>query len=63
MDMNTEGKTRPDCPLGLGVCFPSCHWWRQGFICSYAIEQQCRRELEDIKAMDGASRYPQRKRP
>jgi hypothetical protein len=55
--MNGEqGKRVEHCPLRFTVCFPSCHWWRRDFVCSFAEEMQARKQAEELRAMRDSSR-------
>jgi len=45
---------RPDCPLHLEMCYPSCHWWIRDFKCGY--DRAVQKEVADLQAMKEASR-------
>jgi hypothetical protein len=63
MVSSMEEKKGRFCPVlneWLEICFTQCGWLLKDK-CTY--DPLFIRELEDIKAVDGASLYPQRKRP
>lgn len=53
--MNSKGVRKPDCPLHLEVCYPSCHWWRRTS-CGFREEAAARKQLSDKKAMEESCR-------
>lgn len=47
----TKGSSVYNCPIDLGVCYPSCYWWKDGK-CTYPKrDRRSEKQIHDLKAM------------